>query len=87
MIHKNYRVLATCSFVKIVIVKHEKDEKTPQNFTNLKAWHLTMVVSSYWGGDCWNYAREALTEKVFDKTEVGDFDNARTADTKFHEQV
>ena len=46
-----------------------------------------MVVSSFWGGDCWNYAREALTEKVFKKTDVGDFDNARTADTKFYVKV
>ena len=46
-----------------------------------------MVVSSFWGGDCWNYAREALTEKVFQKTDVGDFDNARTADTKFYVKV
>ena len=46
-----------------------------------------MVVSSFWGGDCWNYAREALIEKVFQKTDVGDFDNARTADTKFYAKV
>ena len=48
---------------------------------------MTWIVSSLWAGDCWNYAREALNEKVFKKTETGDFENARTADRKYYNRI